>query len=215
MLRTIHLYGSLADTYGAQPIPLAVDNLQQLLCGLYRRFKGMRQFVAKQPDFIIVLTDAGKANPEAITPETAVNFGNRTDIHLVPNHAGAGIEVAAFFGLAAGSFAAIAVNVVANLLISMAIGAIAQALAPSPTATSAERTAENPSFLFNGPENVVEQGYPVPLVFGAFTTGSVVISASTTVEQLPFEPEEEDPPANGGGDPQPSFPAAFEWQWGG
>lgn len=215
MLRTIHLYGSLADKFGAEPIHLAVDNLQQLLKGLYHRKKGMRQHISAQPDYIVILTDKDRANPECISAETAVRFGDRAEIHLVPNHAGAGIEVAAFFGLAAGSFAAIAVNVVANLLIAMAIGAIAQALAPSPTAGTSERPDENPSFLFNGPENVVEQGYPVPLVFGTFTTGSVVISAGTSVEQLPFEPDEATPPANGGGSPQPSAPAAEPWQWNG
>ena len=42
----------------------------------------------------------------------------------------------------------------------------------------------NASFLYNGVVNVIEQGAPVPLVFGEHIVGSVVISAAIVSEQL-------------------------------
>jgi predicted phage tail protein len=60
-------------------------------------------------------------------------------------------------------------------------------LATTPTNSdykTAEPTAQKPSFLFNGPVNVVEQGGPVPLVYGRHLAGSVVISAGLVIEQI-------------------------------
>ena len=43
---------------------------------------------------------------------------------------------------------------------------------------------ERPSFIFDGPVNTVEQGGPVPLVYGRVRTGSVIISAGLSVERV-------------------------------
>lgn len=50
--------------------------------------------------------------------------------------------------------------------------------------SSRESPDQRASFFFNGPVNVSEQGSTIPLVYGKCRTGSVVISAGLTIEQI-------------------------------
>ncbi len=47
-----------------------------------------------------------------------------------------------------------------------------------------EQPDERPSYLFNGPTNTVEQGGPIPLVYGRVIVGSKVISAELDIEDI-------------------------------
>lgn len=72
---------------------------------------------------------------------------------------------------------------------SLLLTGIAGLLAPTPkidtpTFNLRERPESRPSFLFNGPVNVIEQGQPIPLVYGRSVTGSIVVSASIVVEDI-------------------------------
>ena len=75
---------------------------------------------------------------------------------------------------------------VAGLGISMALGGVSQMLAPTPQSGYEERESpdQRPSFLFDGPVNTSTQGLPVPVVYGRIKTGSVVVSAGMTAEEL-------------------------------
>lgn len=50
--------------------------------------------------------------------------------------------------------------------------------------SSRESPDQRASFFFNGPVNVSEQGSSIPLVYGRCRTGSVVVSAGLTIEQI-------------------------------
>lgn len=72
----------------------------------------------------------------------------------------------------------------------LALQGVSSMLSPTPElgdAMGAESPEERPSFMFNGPVNVQEQGGAIPLVFGRALTGSTVISAGIRIEQLETE----------------------------
>jgi len=69
----------------------------------------------------------------------------------------------------------------------MALGGAAQLLTPTPKVggySSRESADERPSFLFNGAKNTIEQGGPVPLIYGRMRVGGLVISSGVEVEQI-------------------------------
>ena len=87
--------------------------------------------------------------------------------------------VAAVEGAAAvyaSGFATFAVRTVAQLLIMTAITAISNYLAPDPSTDQDE--AEG--YLFGGVSNNVQEGVPVPVLYGELMVGGVVINSSHT-----------------------------------
>jgi predicted phage tail protein len=83
--------------------------------------------------------------------------------------------------------------------ISMVAGGVAGLLTTVPTPTDPSQQAapdDRPSFLFNGVVNNSQQGVPVPLIFGRHLTGSIVVAAGLTTEDM-------DPLANSGDGPPP------------
>jgi predicted phage tail protein len=216
-LRKIHLYGSLAEKFGAEAIELTANTAPDLMLALRSIFPEWRSFLQEFPDLVFVLSGDDKATPRGIESEFIESqFGDATEVHIIPAQDGAGIEIAALMGIT-NVFAAFVVNTIASMLISMALGAVMQALAPSPQtgAGSKNQVAEAQSFLFNGAINVEQQGGPVPIIYGYFMSGSTVVSAAVDVEQLLTTPAQSVPPANGGGSAQPASPPATAWQWAG
>ena len=59
---------------------------------------------------------------------------------------------------------------VAMLGVNLALAGLMQMSAPDP-----DDTTDDPSYLFNGAENHIEQGQPVPLLYGEMTIGGSVI----------------------------------------
>lgn len=84
-------------------------------------------------------------------------------------------------------------------LVSTGVGMVLQSFFTPDIANLRERPEERASFLFSGATNTSQQGQPVPLVFGRFRTGSVVVSAGLDVEQLQTYDTEPYPGAGGGG----------------
>lgn len=70
---------------------------------------------------------------------------------------------------------------------SMALGGVAQMLAPTPDVSSyapQERPDQRASFILQGPTNTVQEGNAVPLVYGRMRAGSILVSAGLTTEQI-------------------------------
>jgi predicted phage tail protein len=94
---------------------------------------------------------------------------------------GAGAAVS--MGLVGGAFA----SAIGFAGVSLALGGIAQLISPQQTYSSAERgkdAARFESFTFSGVTNTVQQGLPVPIVYGRAYIGSAVISSGLDVDQL-------------------------------
>jgi len=91
-------------------------------------------------------------------------------------------------GLGATAFAGISFGQIALFGASLALSGISQLIAPTPGnlggEIGAERPAQRPSFFFNGPLNVTEEGHPIPLVYGRMIVGSVVVSGGIEAERI-------------------------------
>ena len=90
----------------------------------------------------------------------------------------------AFSGFILGGTAA---SIIGGIGVSLVLGGIAQLISPQQTYSSAERgkdAARFESFTFSGVTNTVQQGLPVPIVYGRAYIGSAVISSGLDVDQL-------------------------------
>lgn len=65
---------------------------------------------------------------------------------------------------------------------SLMIGSVAEWLTPIPKKEDMAKSLQ--SWTLNGPTNTVEQGYPVPIIYGEVLTGGYTISAGISVSQL-------------------------------
>ena len=105
-----------------------------------------------------------------------------------------GPAVGGFLGLGmglasggAGIIGGVAAGLIGGLGASLVLGGIAQLISPQQTYSSAERgkeAARFESFTFSGITNTVQQGLPVPIVYGRAYIGSAVISSGLDVDQL-------------------------------
>jgi len=74
----------------------------------------------------------------------------------------------------------------------LALSGISQMLAPQPKVADYTRGEDKrQSHLFNGPVNRMEQGCALPVIYGVYEVGSIVVSAGITVN----ESDADDPPA--------------------
>jgi predicted phage tail protein len=65
----------------------------------------------------------------------------------------------------------------------MAIQGATAMLAPK-TADKTDNKEEPTSFLISSPQNQIEQGHPVPIVYGECIVGSVMVSAGISIEEF-------------------------------
>ena len=72
--------------------------------------------------------------------------------------------------LASGATLSLAGSAVMMLGVNLALMGLAEMSAPDP-----DKTTNDPSYLFNGAENHIEQGQPVPLLYGELTVGGAPI----------------------------------------
>lgn len=215
-LRKIVLHGALKK-FSEEPLELAVQDSQEVFSALKSCFPKFKEFMWEHPNFHLVLSDKNISNPRPIHPEFFNSpFIGCEEIHVIPSTEG-GYAVLAEYLVELGMSYATAVTVatiVINVAVSIVISAVSNMLAPqTKTDGTSEGADQRPSFLYNGPQNVTEQGYQVPIVYGTHMTGSVVVSAGVTVEQIPIPSAQVAPPS---GTPQTSpDPVAWQWESGG
>ena len=89
----------------------------------------------------------------------------------------------AFFG-GAPLLTGLAGKVAFGIGVNLAIGGVAQLLAPPPKQDGNRDQSTQPSYVFNGPVNTTAQGQPVPVGYGRMIVGSAVISAGISVEDI-------------------------------
>jgi len=208
-LKTIHLYGKLADEYGSAfelDVATPAEAIRALAANFptfYKTLYGGEYRVMRGPpeeDFAL--------NEDQLT----LGLGRVSDLHIIPMPAGSkksgiikvilGVAliaisifvppagIAAGGTLAAGFAGEIALGVtygaVAALGASLVLAGAAQLLSPAPKADygGREKPDERASFFFNGPVNTVEQGGPVPIVVGRMEVGSVLVSAGLVISRI-------------------------------
>jgi predicted phage tail protein len=206
MKKAIHLHGAAGRFFGKR-FDLEVETPRDAIRALISRIKGFGEFLEKG-NWRVIRGRSG-INVE----EIGMTFGRSNELHLVPAARGAKrggvgkiivgvvIVIAALVtaypsggtsigaALAADSALGVSYGSIALFGASMILAGTAQLLtsAPSSLGSAAQREdpASRPSFLFNGPVNVVQEGEPIPLVYGKrVRVGSVVASAGIFTEQM-------------------------------
>lgn len=183
-LKTIRLYGKLGAKFG-RVHQLAVANAAEAVRALCVLLPGFESHMANAPGGYTVFY--GKENLQA---EQLGHPSGSDDIRIAPVPAGAksgGIfaVVTGVVLIAAGFFTGGATWGPAMMMAGagMAIGGALMMLSPQPQGTaSADSSANNPSYGFNGAVNTEAQGNPVPLLYGELIVGSAVISGGVYAE---------------------------------
>ena len=88
-------------------------------------------------------------------------------------------------GLAGMSMLGVTWGTIAMFGASLMFAGISQMLTPTPD-VPAGTVARDPkaSYIFQGAENIVGQGVPIPVIYGEMETGSVTMAVSLTVEDV-------------------------------
>lgn len=211
MLRDIHLEGRLGDLFG--PIyRLDVETVSEGVRALCILVPGFRSEVGKGAYQILVgRSDARDESTLNVSLGCESSFrivpliaGGKNASSYAKIVVGVALVAAAFYfapavapGAATGIFGAdlgataaigISYGAVASLGVAIALAGVSSVLTSTPKSDgyeTRERPEERPSFLFNGPVNVAEQGLPIPICAGRRIrrAGSVVLSAGIGVEQ--------------------------------
>jgi predicted phage tail protein len=194
------LHGILADKFGDEhELNIATPG------------EAVRAFMANYPEFKEIIRNGyfRLASGTMDFGQDELNFKigkkhNRLDIIPVPAGSGgkgigkiiAGVVLIGFAafggGLALGwgasaGFLGLSYGQIAIFGLGLALSGMAEMKAPgTPKMSALEPVERRASFIFNGPENLTEQGNPIPLCYGHVVTGSVVVSSGMRTERIPL-----------------------------
>ena len=202
MLRKIKLYGELAKFIGEKTFEAEVNNAAQAIRFLVVNFPKLEKHMADR--YYRVIADEWEIDEKELHYPTGVS-----DIKIVPMVGGAGGNTgrillgaaligASFMFPGAGIFGKAGAELTGGVVtgtmakigtITSVIGAslvlngIATMLAPVETIPEDNQDPRR-SFNFSGIQNTSRAGVAVPVIYGRTMTGSVVISANITNEQV-------------------------------
>ena len=192
MIRKVYLHGKLGKQFG--PVhELDVSSPAQAVSAFVANYKEFRAVMTNGVYNVIV----GKEEAGRSLGEEQVSFPveEGKEIHFIPVLGGSGGDSGGVLKAVAGVALIVAgifipgaqglVSVGAGLLLS----GIATMIAPSPRASlnsysEREDPSERNSFLFSGARNTSEQGQPMPIVYGRFQVGSIVLSLGLTSDEF-------------------------------
>ena len=202
MLRKIKLYGELAKFLGEKTLEAEVNNAAQAIRFLVVNFPKLEKHMADR--YYRVLVDKWELNDKELHYPSGAS-----DIKIVPVVGGAGGNTgqillgaaligASFMFPGAGMFGTTSflgkeavvggfltkVGTITSVIgASLVLNGIANMLAPVETIPE-ENQDPRRSFNFSGIQNTTRAGVAVPVIYGRTMTGSVVVSANITNEQV-------------------------------
>lgn len=201
-MKKVFLYGILEDKFGRGPYEFEAATTDLVLNGIALKFEGFKEALREGKWTVVV----GKRDEDKFTTlnEQGVRLllAEADEIHVFPAIEGqfmiagaalllGGVAGGMALGFGTALFSVMGMSLtwgtIAGWGLSMVLTGVAGMLGPSANvsdAMSGERPEERPSFMFNGPVNVSEQGGAVPIVYGEFQVGSTVISAGIDVEAI-------------------------------
>ncbi|WP_372356989.1 tail assembly protein [Xanthomonas sp. NCPPB 3443] len=194
-IRTVRLYGVLGARFG-RSFRLAVSSSAEAIRALCVQIPGLERFLMESKDrgmaFAVFIGRRNLREDQLDDPP-----GN-DEIRIAPILIGSksggvfqailGVALIAVAAIATGgvgaAFAASGVwGTAAMVGLSLAIGGVAQMLAPQAKGLgTSERPENQPSYSFNGPVNTQAQGNPVPVAYGRVWAGGAIISAGIYAE---------------------------------
>jgi predicted phage tail protein len=207
-MKVVKVYGALRKYLGQCRFQFEADTPAQAIKALCVNFPGLDKWLLdSEQDGVAYRVTIGK---EKITEEDlsplVMPWSERQVFSITPVIAGAGgagrilagIGLIALAVLVPGIGGGVAATIfgtafssvslaIGSIGVSLVLGGIAQLISPAQTYSSAERgkeAARFESFTFSGITNTVQQGLPVPIVYGRAYIGSAVISSGLDVDQL-------------------------------
>jgi predicted phage tail protein len=184
MLTDCYLYGKLGKMYGHH-WRLDVNSPAQFVRAMIALRPGFAQTVLTMKD-----VDFGVRVGERQVGEDALTWpANGKSISITPVLRGSGgkgfsigeliLGVALIVvGFAAQAYLGPFATSVILLGVGLTLGGVAALLAPSPPTADSQRDPHKPSYQFNGPINTIEEGQPVPILYGGpLWIGSAVVDA--------------------------------------
>ena len=202
MLRTVRLYGELAEFVGHKELDAVINSTGDAIRFLVSNFPGLEAHMADRHYQVLV-------DDYEIGEEDIHNPIGQSDISIVPVITGAGGGAGRFllgaaligFAIASGgagfmaggglgfgstvagkfSFAALA----GNIGIGLTLMGVSEMLFPQPQPQDFSNEQDpRISFSFSGVQNTSRAGTSHPIVYGEIVTGSVVISAGIDTNQV-------------------------------
>lgn len=186
-MKTILLYGELEKKFGRE-FELDVRTPAEAVRALCTMVDGFRRHLEEfsEPGYVVRVGDYDRGEDDLNAPSS-----DKEVIRIIPVVAGAsavgriivGVALVALAitnpmgWLALGTQGAIGTTVMFGMGMSLAMGGIAELLAPAPPKFESKNVAESPSYMFDGPVNTMGAGYAVPVGYGELIVGSHVISA--------------------------------------
>jgi len=202
MLRTVRLYGELAEFVGHKELDAVITCTADAIRFLISNFPGLEAHMADR--YYQVLVDDYEIGEEDIH-----NPIGQSDISIVPVIIGAGGNTGRFilgaallggaifagggfgalFGdglvFGGGKFGTFLGNFAANLGTGLLIQGVSNLLFPQPEPKEFNNEQDpRISFSFSGVQNTSRAGTSHPIVYGEIITGSVVISAGIDTNQV-------------------------------
>lgn len=194
-LRTIKLSGFLGKKFG-RVHRLAVDSPAEAIRALSVIKEGFREFLENSHKNGVAyrfLVGNEALERSELKESLHMTHSMSTTFELVPVINGAKSSLGQIlFGVALMAFAWWAMpkmsfsNALFSMGMSLALGGVAQLLAPKVKAENKEAVENKPSYIFNGAVNTVAQGNPVPILYGRMRVGSQVVSAGITSNDIPL-----------------------------
>lgn len=202
-MKTIYLSGQLAAQFSSE-YRLAVISPAEALRALIYQVKGFE--AALRRGYYKITRVYPDREVEFDEKEVGIGFGRAIGMRIEPVLEGAKsgkgigkivlgvalVGAALFFSggtLGATAFSVLGANVsygqIALTGALMAISGVTSLLTPTPKLNSGNAKDENPSYLFDGANNVATQGVCMPVGFGDCWGGSRVVSFGITTEELP------------------------------
>lgn len=191
-MKTIHLYGQLAEKYG-KSFNLDVKTPAEAVKALHTQIPGFRQDI-EAGNWHILRGDLA-ANDCDDEERLRMEMGDTRDIHIMPAISGAGngsmniiigIILIVVGYLTFGTTSAVGMAMIAGGA-GMVVGGIIQMTMKIPGAdTDTSDSDDKSSFLFSGPKNTSTQGVAIPRGYGRVRCGSIVVSAGLYAEALPI-----------------------------
>jgi predicted phage tail protein len=198
MMRTVRLYGHLAEEFGDE-FKLAVETAGEAIRALKCNFNTFYTALEKG-EYELIRGSRERGIWLELDQVNELKLGD-ADFHIVPVIAGSknsggviktviGVALIGIAVFASGGALATAIPGLSGMLtygnlamlgVGLALAGISSLLAPKdPAGTTMQQ-----SYQFGVP-NVVDQGVPVPLVYGRCITSPVLISAGLDVEPIPL-----------------------------
>jgi predicted phage tail protein len=190
VLREVRLYGVLGKRFG-QVHRIAVASPAEAVRALSCTIDGFHEFLISQVSYgyKVIVGAVARSVDQLRDP-----VGTAEIIKVIPIIGGAkraGIgQIILGAVIAAVSFVAggYSYNPGVAFGISLMLGGVVQLLSPQRTIKEDQKSDAAKGYAFDGPINTSQQGLPVPLVIGRVITGSAVISAGLTTDDVLVPP---------------------------